>query len=240
MNILNQIKTLKQPRIVVLIDPDKYDFKNYDDVLDVCENYKLPFLLVGGSLVNNFLDHFLLTLREKTTLPLVIFPGNLMQISSQADAILLLSLISGRNPDLLIGNHVNAALYLKKCGIEIIPTGYMLIEGGILSSVQYMSQTLPIPSEKIDISVATAIAGELLGLQLIYLEAGSGAVKPIPAKMVAEIRNNISIPIVVGGGIKNAKQIEEYANAGAQIIVLGNSIENHPNHLKQILKDLKW
>jgi putative glycerol-1-phosphate prenyltransferase len=238
MPIYEQILSLQQPRVIVLLDPAKNNESSIDELIAICESSSMPFFLIGGSLVNDYLDNYLQLLKSKTKIPLVLFPGNMMQLSNKADAILLLSLISGRNPDLLIGNQVNSSMYLKKSGLEIIPTGYMLIQSGNITSVQYMSNTFPIPSEKIDIAVATAVAGEQLGFKLIYLEAGSGALSPVPVELVKEVNANIDIPLVVGGGIRDAQQVENYARAGAKIIVLGNSVENNPMNLKNILHNL--
>lgn len=240
MSIYHQILSFDHPRVVVLLDPGKQDMHSTEKIVGLCNASSVPFLLVGGSLVQDFLDDYLLMLRKYTTLPLVLFPGNLMQLSRHADAVLLLSLVSGRNPEFLIGQHVAAAMYIRNTGIEAIPTGYMLIDGGGFTSVQYMTQTLPIPSDKTDIAVATAVAAELLGHKLIYLEAGSGAKHPVPPAMVEEVAKNVNIPIVVGGGIRQPQEIENYARAGARVIVLGNSVENNPNNLQKILADLRW
>ncbi|MCX7987553.1 MAG: geranylgeranylglyceryl/heptaprenylglyceryl phosphate synthase [Bacteroidales bacterium] len=240
MSVYSRIQSTTNPQVVVLVDPAKLDANSVSEVIDICNELPIPFLFIGGSLVNDFLDSYIITLRKYTSKPLVLFPGNLMQLSRHADALLLLSLISGRNPDFLIGNHVHASLYIKQTGVEVIPTGYMLIDGGSFTSVQYMSQTLPIPSDKTDIVVATAVAAELLGLKLIYLEAGSGAKNPVSPALVAEVRKNVGLPIVVGGGIRQVHEIENLAKAGAQLIVLGNSIENNPNRLKEIFSELRW
>jgi len=240
MSIYQQILSLSHPRVVVLIDPGKADYRVNEEIVGFCNTSSVPFLLIGGSLVQDYLDSYLLNLRKITTKPFVLFPGNLMQLSRHADAMLLLSLVSGRNPEYLIGQHVAASLYIRNTAIEVIPTGYMLVDGGGLTTVQYLTQTLPIPSDKIDLAVATAVAAELLGLKLIYLEAGSGAKQPVSPAMVAEIRKCVNLPMVVGGGIKHPHEIEDYAKSGAQIIVLGNSVENNPARLRQILSDLRW
>jgi putative glycerol-1-phosphate prenyltransferase len=158
-----------------------------------------------------------------------------MQLSNKADAMLLLSLISGRNPDYLIGNHVLAAPYLKKSGIEIIPTGYILVGRGN-SSVEYISNTNPIPEDKIDIIIATAIAGELTGNKIIYLESGSGAERPIDVEVIKEVKRSISVPLVVGGGIKTPVKINEIINAGADVVVVGNAVENNIQILNSLIK----
>ena len=172
---------------------------------------------------------YCLSLLRRSSIPVILFPGNPLQISSNADALLLLSLISGRNPELLIGHQVLAAPELKRSKLEIIPTGYMLIEGGKLTSVNYMSQTLPIPSDKTDIAVSTAIAGEMLGMKLIYLEAGSGATEPVSVNMIKKVSDNVDLPVIVGGGIRDAKAASERCRAGADIIVVGNGFEDEPS-----------
>jgi putative glycerol-1-phosphate prenyltransferase len=226
----------KNGKIAVLIDPDKNDNFSVLHTLEICCKCNIDFILVGGSLVSGPIDDFVTEIKKNTSVPVVLFPGSLLQISKNADAILLLSLISGRNPEYLIGNHVIAAPMLKKSKIETIPTGYMLIESGKYSTVQYISNTAPIPSEKTDVAVATAMAGEMLGLKLIYLEAGSGAIQNVPEEMISAVKRNISIPIIVGGGIKNKQQLEKTFKAGADLIVIGNSLENKPEKLYEILK----
>ncbi len=235
--IYHTISSTSKTLITVLIDPEKYNERNLDKIINVCEKVSIPFLLIGGSLVSNFLDNLIIQIKQKTNLPIVLFPGNLLQLSKEADALLLLSLISGRNPEFLIGNHVVAANYIKNSGLEVIPTGYILIDGGHVSSVQYMSNTMPIPSNKVDLVVSTALAGFLLGLKAIYLEAGSGALHSVDPNIVKKVKENISIPVFVGGGIRSAQQIEQYVKVGADIIVIGNSIENDPDKLVQLVKD---
>jgi putative glycerol-1-phosphate prenyltransferase len=226
----------KSEKVAVLIDPDKNDNISVQRTLEICSKCNIDFILVGGSLVSVPIDELVGEIKKNSSVPVILFPGSLLQISEKADAILLLSLISGRNPEYLIGNHVIAAPMLKKIKIETIPTGYMLIESGKFTTVQYISNTTPIPFEKTDIAVATAIAGEMLGLKTIYLEAGSGALQNVPEKMISAIKRNISIPIIVGGGIRSKNQLEKTFKAGADIIVIGNSLENKPEKLYEILK----
>jgi putative glycerol-1-phosphate prenyltransferase len=226
----------KKKKIAVLIDPDKNERVSVLRTLEICSKCNIDFVMVGGSLVSSPIDDLVLEIKKNSKVPVVLFPGSILQISKNADAILLLSLISGRNPEYLIGNHIIAAPILKKINIEIIPTGYMLIESGKFTTVQYISNTTPIPCDKTDIAVATAIAGEMLGLKLIYLEAGSGAMQNVPDAMISAVKSNVSIPIVVGGGIGNKQQLENAFKAGADIIVIGNSLENKPEKLYQILK----
>ncbi len=219
----------------VLIDPDKFPHQNLLKIITAMETACPDLILVGGSLVNNRIEMVVQVLKEHLTIPIVLFPGNLLQLTPNADGILFISLISGRNPDLLIGNHVISAPYIKKSGMEVIPTGYILIQGGATTSVEYMSQTQPIPADKPDIAVATAMAGEMLGQKLIYLEGGSGALNPVPEDMIEAVKNNISIPLIVGGGINTVEKVKATCKAGADIIVVGNAFEKDIS----LLKDFK-
>jgi len=222
-------------QLAVLIDPDR--IQNDKDLLQVVEaanGSDTDLILVGGSIVSNGFDNAVGIIKENSNAPVLLFPGSLLQISDKADGILMLSLISGRNTEMLIGNHVVAAPVLKNSNLEIIPTGYMIIETGKQTSVEYMSNTKPIPSDKKDIAVATALAGEMLGLKMIYLEAGSGAPKPVCEKMICEVRKNISVPLIVGGGIKTTKQAGDICRAGADVIVVGTAFEEDLSVLKDI------
>jgi len=219
----------------VLIDPDKYDTKGLNLVVSSAGEYSVDFILVGGSLLTyDHLDETLTSIKDQTDIPVILFPGSIMQINEKADALLLLSLISGRNADLLIGKQVIAAPYLKKSKLEILPTGYMLIESGPVTTAQYISNTLPIPRLKDDIAICTAMAGEMLGLRLIYMDAGSGAELPISSSMIKKVKENISIPLIVGGGIRTPEQALVSCKAGADMIVVGNAIENDYSCLKEI------
>jgi putative glycerol-1-phosphate prenyltransferase len=218
----------------VLIDPDKFDST---DVIEKSKIAKVDLIMVGGSILSNGnFEKCIQTLKKRTTIPVVIFPGNNLQISATADAILLLSLISGRNPDLLIGKHVIAAPLLKSSNLEILPTGYMLIESGKQTAALYMSNTLPIPHEKDDIAACTALAGELLGLKLIYMDAGSGAINPVSASMIKKVNKTITIPLIIGGGINSADKALAACKAGADIIVVGNAIETDVSLIEKISK----
>jgi phosphoglycerol geranylgeranyltransferase len=229
-------KRTKKALFAVLVDPAKTDISQLHRLLKVIEKRPVDFIFIGGSLANAYqLDRCVQALKDFQGAPLVIFPGNEMQIHPQADAFLLLSLISGRNPDLLIGKHVNAAMQLKNSKLEVIPTGYILVESGKLTSVAYMSHTLPIPREKNDIACATAVAGELLGMKLIYLEAGSGAENPVPLEMIKAVHKVLNIPLIVGGGIDSAEKYEQAVKAGADLIVVGNVLEGKP----ELLLDFK-
>lgn len=217
--------------LAVLIDPDKINAQTLSLTLANATRAKANIVMVGGSLVDGDTDAAVRLVKEQTHIPVVLFPGNAMHFAPSADAIFLLSLISGRNPDFLIGNHVHVAGALKRSGIEVIPVGYMLIDGGVATSVQYMSNTMPIPSAKIDIAVATALAGEQLGLKAIYLEAGSGAANPVPHELIAAVCRNVTIPVIVGGGIRSAKQLQAAYQAGATMVVVGNALEKNPELL---------
>jgi putative glycerol-1-phosphate prenyltransferase len=218
-------------QLAVLIDPDSLSSES--DLLALlhrCNHANVDILLVGGSLITNgFWDRCIELIKLNSTIPLVLFPGNIMQTHAAADAILFLSMISGRNPDLLIGKHVLAAPLLKKSGIEVIPTGYMIVDGGNITSVMYMSNTTPLPADKNNIAACTALAGEMLGLKVIYMDAGSGALNPITSGMIREVKSQINGPLFIGGGIRTKEQAIETCRAGADIIVVGNAIERNPD-----------
>lgn len=224
----------KRKKIAVLIDPDKHSGNSMVDAVKAVHNSVAEFIMVGGSLVNDKIEKAITIIKQYTSKPVVLFPGSLFQLSNKADCVFLLSLISGRNPEYLIGNHVHAAPYLKQSGVEVIPTGYMLIDGGETTAVEYISNTTPLPQNKPDLVSATAMAGELLGLKQIYLEAGSGAKNIVSPELIKQVRNKIDIPIIVGGGIKTAENIIEVFQAGADVIVLGSAIENDLNFLKTL------
>lgn len=217
--------------VALLLDPDKAKGDSLKNILKIAEDSNTDFIMAGGSLTFNSIDNLIDTVKNLCSIPVILFPGNLLQLNLKADAIMLLSLISGRNPELLIGNHVIAAPYLKDVRKKIISVGYVLISCGNITSVEYISQTKAIPSDKPEIVVATALAGEMLGLSIIYLEAGSGATTPVPVKIVKVVRENITIPLAVGGGITNREEIEQAYQAGADLIILGNGCENNPGLL---------
>ena len=232
--IQNNIKKHKKS-LLLLIDPDKFDALRIQQMSKVIEDRSLPFVVVGGSIISSPIAPVINALKEALQLPVVLYPGSPTHITEGADALLLLSMISGRNPDLLIGHHVIAAPLLRQMNMEIIPTGYMLIDGGCATSVTYISQTLPIPANKCDIAVATAIAGEMLGLKMIYMDAGSGAKNSIPTEMIAKVRENISVPLLIGGGIKSAQQLKDAYTAGADMVIIGNALEKNPHLLAEML-----
>jgi len=233
--VYKQIVACKDSKLAVLIDPDKQEPASLLRLINLSVNCKVDFFFIGGSLLveKNF-EATIEVIKEHSNIPVVIFPGGNYQLSDKADALLFLSLISGRNPEYLIGQQVIAAPQVKRMGLETISTGYILIDGGRVSSTSYVTQTLPIPADKIDLAVATAQAGELLGMKLIYLEAGSGAAKTVSAELISAVKRSISIPIIVGGGIRSSEQAEEICRAGADVIVVGNALEQTPGLLMDI------
>lgn len=213
-------------QFAVLIDPDKIIPTHLDQTIDNAVRCHVDYFFVGGSLlVRDELEYCVTRIKERCNIPVVIFPGSNKQISPHADALLLLSLISGRNAEWLIGQHVEAAMKLRKSKLEILPTGYILIDGGRETSVTYVSQTKPIPADKVEIAVSTAIAGELLGLKLIFMDAGSGALQPVSSRIIQSVKNNIHLPLLIGGGINSPDKAARACAAGADIIVVGNAIE---------------
>jgi len=219
----------------ILIDPDKQTEESLLDITEKAKFSNIDFFLIGGSLLsNNSLDFCISIIKQNCKIPVVLFPGNAIQINDKADGILFLSLISGRNPEMLIGNHVITAPILKESNIEVLPTGYMLIDSGKSTSVSYMSNSTPIPHDKDDIAVCTAIAGEMLGLKMIYMDGGSGAINSISREMITVVANNIDVPLIIGGGINSAKQAKEKCRAGADIIVVGNAIEKNNKLIQEI------
>lgn len=225
----------KRKQLAVLIDPDKLDIRMLEDMILEINHNGVDYVLIGGSLITgSFWNQCIRILKASVSVPVLIFPGNTLQIDPSADGILLLSLISGRNPELLIGNHVIAAPLLRSSGLEILSTGYMLIESGKLTSVVYMSNTTPIPSDKTDIAMSTALAGEMLGLKLIYLDAGSGAMRAVPEGIITTVKENIRIPLIVGGGISCATSARKAWQAGADIVVVGNALEARPQFLEEL------
>ena len=224
-----------QKSFAVLIDPDKVNLDNFTNLLDLCIEHHVDYIFVGGSLITDYvMGDVIAKIKSYTNIPVILFPGNSLHIDNQADAILLLSLISGRNPEFLIGQHVISAPVLRKSGLEILPTGYMLIDSGRQTTVSYISNTNPIPHDKPGIAACTAMAGEMLGLKLTYLDAGSGAMNPVSPEMIAAVRQSVDTPIVVGGGINSIKKAKNALSAGADVIVVGNGIEENIDLLKEI------
>ena len=212
--------------LAVLIDPDKPCKESF---LAQAGALGVDLFFVGGSLlVHGSIGSCIQQIRQHSTSPIILFPGSAMQIDASADGILLLSLISGRNPEYLIGQQVIAAPLLRQSKLDILPTGYLLIESGKSTTASYMSGTTPIPSDKPEIAAVTALAGAQLGLQYIYLDGGSGAQQPVSAAIIKAVKNEISIPLIVGGGIRSAEQLHAAYEAGADIVVIGTSLENNP------------
>lgn len=243
------LKTLRERRrlgkkaIAVLVDPDKVeDPSRLLQLINLASENCVDYFFVGGSLVTTTnLTEVVKKIKENVTIPVILFPGNSMQIEPSADALLFLSLISGRNPELLIGQHVIAAPIIRNTRLEVIPTGYLLINSGRITSVAYISNTTPIPDDKYSLASCTAMAGEMLGLQMIYLDAGSGAEKEISTKMIAGVRKAISVPLIVGGGINTSQKALAALEAGADMIVIGNALEKDPELLTAIAdKVYEW
>lgn len=239
MKILESLKSRRsqgKKSIAVLIDPDKIsDPAQLDPLLRLATENCVDFFFVGGSLVTTSnLSQVVATIKENVSIPVVLFPGSAQQIDPQADGILFLSLISGRNPDFLIGQHVLAAPILKNARIEVMPTGYMLINSGKITSVAYVSNTTPIPEDKYSLAACTAMAGEMLGLKIIYLDAGSGAEREVNKKMITAVRKSVDVPLIVGGGINTPQKAVNALEAGADLIVIGNALEKSPELLTEI------
>ncbi|MBU2555046.1 MAG: geranylgeranylglyceryl/heptaprenylglyceryl phosphate synthase [Bacteroidales bacterium] len=233
------IDIITQPKkqLAVLIDPDKLNQDQLIETAKIAEEAGVDLLFVGGSLMtSDMLFHCIRTLKENSSIPVVLFPGNSYQISRNADAMLFLSLISGRNPDMLIGMHVISAPYIKLAGLETISTGYMLIDSGKPTSVTYMSNSFPIPNDKKDIAACTAMAGEMLGMKTIFMDAGSGAAISVPEKMVAFVKGSIDVPLIIGGGIRTPEKAASLLSAGADIIVVGNRFEEDPQLIFEFTK----
>lgn len=224
----------KEKLLAILIDPDKFDNINFNEI-DSSTLTKIDFIFIGGSLIiTKNTEVIVEKLKSKFQLPIIMFPGNAIHICGGLDGVLFLSLISGRNPDFLIGQQVIAAPMLKNSGIEILPTGYMLIDGGMPTTANYMSHTSPIPNNKPEIAACTAMAGEMLGLQLIFMDAGSGAHQAINQKMIQTVKANISVPLIIGGGINTVQKAHDAFLAGADMIVIGNLIEENTHLLNEI------
>ena len=222
-------------KFVVLIDPDKYTPESLEHVVKLSVEAGVDYFFLGGSLlITDNHTRIISTIRENSGIPVVLFPGNNLQLNNKADGILLLSLISGRNPEMLIGRHVISAPYLKASNLEILSTGYMLIESGCATAVNYMSNTTPIPADKDEIAVCTALAGEMLGLKLIYMDAGSGAMNPVSEGMISKVKEAIRVPLIIGGGITTAMLAEKAFSAGADVVVVGNAIEKNPELITQM------
>jgi putative glycerol-1-phosphate prenyltransferase len=204
--------------------------KEIEALCATCEEAKVDYFLVGGSLViSNQLDEVITKIRSYSKIPVLLFPGSPAQVSRHADALLYLSLISGRNAELLIGQHVVSAPFVKQSGVEIISTGYMLVDGGSPTTVSYVSNSFPMPADKPEIAVCTAMAGEMLGMKLIYMDAGSGARRPVSEQLISAVAGHIEVPLVIGGGIKDPEKAYHNCKAGADVVVVGNALEKDKN-----------
>jgi len=236
-DIITQGKSSSLKAFAVLIDPDKINDAGLNQTIANAVKAKVDYFFVGGSLViTDTLDAVVSSIKKQCSIPVILFPGSPDQITPKADALLYLSLISGRNAELLIGQHVTSAPFIKKSGLEMISVGYMLIDGGTPTTVSYISNSNPIPSNKNDIAVCTAMAGEMLGLKLIYMDAGSGAQKAIGSSMIQQVSQHIKVPLIIGGGITTPEKAKENCTAGADIIVVGNAVEKDP-HLIQAISE---
>ncbi len=233
-DILNRTKE-GQKMLAVLIDPEKITINEVANFVCKINSSVATHIFVGGSTVaDNVAEILVKELKKHTELPIVLFPGDVSQISNEADALLFLSLISGNNPDYLINKHVEAAEKLRNYQLEVIPTGYLLIENGKKTSVEKVTQTSPLSRNDIRLVSNTAKAGEYLGMKLVYLEAGSGAEHPVPMSMISEVKNELSIPLIVGGGIRTKEQLTAAFGAGADLIVIGTALENDESFFNEL------
>ena len=232
---ISERKRQGKKSFAVLIDPDKVNDTNIGQLIELVVAARVDYILVGGSLVvSNYLDVCLDFIIRNCHIPTILFPGSPTQVSKYADALLYLSLISGRNADLLIGQHVISAPVVKQSGLEIMPTGYMVIDGGAPTTVSYISNAAPLPFDKNEIAMCTAMAGEMLGMKLIYMDAGSGAKRPITEEMINKVSGIIEVPLVIGGGITEPEKAYLNCKAGADVIVVGNAIEKDPYLVKEM------
>ena len=243
MSVLKKLKYYKEIQkksFALLIDPDNVSELECIELLHLAESAAVDFLFIGGSLITgNNLGRVVEICKSNTQIPVILFPGSSLHIDTEADAILFLSLISGRNPDFLIGQHILAAPILKRSRLEILPTGYMLVDTGKQTTVSFISNTTPIPYDKPDVAACIAMAGEMLGLQIIYMDGGSGAEKPISPQMVSAVRKAIDAPLIVGGGINSPEKVQIALKAGADVIVVGNAIEKDSGLILKITQTIK-
>jgi phosphoglycerol geranylgeranyltransferase len=224
-------------QLAVLVDPDKF---GSGSIVDIANQAAVDYFFVGGSLLaGGKIEDCIKKIKKKSEIPVLIFPGSSMQICPAADALLLLSLISGRNPELLIGQHVIAAPYLRESGLEILPTGYILVDSGKQTTASYISNSAPVPYDKNEIAVCTAMAGEMLGLGMIYLDGGSGAQHPVSKQMIRAVKDAIQVPLITGGGIRNPEAAKAALNAGSDIVVVGNATEENPGLLLEIADGIR-
>ncbi|GGK73637.1 geranylgeranylglyceryl/heptaprenylglyceryl phosphate synthase [Rufibacter glacialis] len=234
----NAQDTANRPkRLAVLLDPDHLTVARCQEILALSHRHEVDFFFMGGSLISNpEQGSFIGYIKQHSSIPVILFPSSGLYIDPQADGMLLLSLISGRNPDLLIGQHVAAAPLLKNSGLPLYPTGYMLIDSGRQTTASYMSGTTPIPHDKPSIAACTALAGQMLGLHYMFLDGGSGAMYPVSPAMIQAVRQAVSVPILVGGGVNTPEKAEAAWKAGADILVVGNHIEKSPQFISEVSK----
>ena len=234
-NSLTERKQQGKKSFAVLIDPDKVNDANIEHLIKLAVEAKVDYFLVGGSLViSSYLDDCVQLIKKNCSIPTILFPGSPSQVSKYADALLYLSLISGRNADLLIGQHVISAPVVKQSGLEIMPTGYMVVDGGAPTTVSYISNAAPIPADKNEIAMCTAMAGQMLGMKLIYMDAGSGAKRAITESMIQKVASCIEVPLIIGGGIIEPEKAYLNCKAGADVIVVGNAIEKNTSLIKEM------
>ena len=232
---LTDRKQQHKKSFAVLIDPDKVNDSNMDQLIRLAVDAKVDYFLVGGSLViSNYLDDCVKLIKRSCSIPVILFPGSPNQVSKYADGLLYLSLISGRNADLLIGQHVVSAPVVKQSGLEILPTGYMVVDGGAPTTVSYISNASPLPSDKNEIAMCTAMAGEMLGMKLIYMDAGSDAKRAITEDMIRQVAHVIEVPLIIGGGITEPEKAYLNCKAGADVIVVGNAIEKDASLIREM------
>jgi putative glycerol-1-phosphate prenyltransferase len=240
LNKFYELKAQGKKAFAVLIDPDKVNEDSFSHLMDLSKQESIDFFFVGGSLItSHIMEEVISQLKEHTDIPVLLFPGNSLHLNDKVDAVLFLSLISGRNPDYLIGQQIIAAPMLKRSGIEVLATGYMIVDSGQQTTVSYISNTTPIPHDKPNVAACTAMAGEMLGLKLIYMDAGSGAKKTISQAMIKAVQKSVDIPVIVGGGINSSQKAKEALEAGADIIVVGNGIEERLSLLKEIAETVR-
>ncbi len=232
-------REVNRKMLAVLLDPDQCRGSVLASTIAALKSDTPDFVFVGGSHTVSSVDSLIELLKEEVKTNIVSFPGNASQFSAKADAILYLSLLSGRNAEFLIGQHLNSAVAIKKSNVQVIPTGYLLIDGGKPSSVEYISNTRPIPRDKKEIALSTAVAGELLGMRMIYLEAGSGAEIAVPTEMIEYVSEGLSLPLIVGGGIRTTEQLVAAFDAGADMVVVGNVFESHPARISEFVQQTR-
>lgn len=240
LDSLVQLRTDNRKAFAVLLDPDKIRLDHFPALLRQAVAHQVDYFFVGGSLITSTTQgEVIAAIRAQTSIPVILFPGSNLHIDASADAILFLSLISGRNPEFLIGQHVVAAPVLKKSGLEILPTAYLLVDSGRSTTVSYISNTTPLPHDKPGVAACTAMAGEMLGLRLTYLDAGSGAERPVPPELIAAVRQSVDTPVIVGGGITSSAKAKAALAAGADLIVVGNGIERDPALLPEVAQAVR-